>query len=75
MKGFIEVNVIGGNTQITTCIQSIPINDIIRLYPYNNKSVIITKKLVSRYECSNDNLKLDLEESYEQIKQLIKEAQ
>ena len=78
MKGFIEVQIITHNkecfiTQNKTNL--INVNDIIRILSYKDGSVIYTKELVSRYECSSDNLEIKVVESYEEIKELIKKAQ
>ncbi len=68
MKGFIEVTTLDN---IKNCIST---ESILRFYLYNDCVNIITKELVSRYECSNDNLVINTKESYQEIKQLIKEA-
>lgn len=70
MKGFIEVTL--GDTPITISIDS-----ILRIVPENQytECKIITKEVVSHFECSNSNNCLIIEETYEQVKQLIEEAQ
>lgn len=70
MKGFIEVTV--GNTPTTISIDS-----ILRIVPENQytECKIITKEIVSHFECSNSNNCLFVEEEYEHVRLLIKEAQ
>lgn len=77
MKGFIELTVTGlnrdnwkGNNYHTL----ININEITRVMPYQGGSVIIIKELVSKHECSNENLELECKQSFEEVIRLIKQA-
>ena len=69
MKGFIEVTE-------DSCQEKdlISISSILRVLN-TTPVLIVTKELVSRYECSNDNFNIYVKESYEEIKELIKQAQ
>jgi hypothetical protein len=69
MKGFVEVTEKQSDSQDLISVESI-------LRVLNTTPVlIITKEIVSRYECSGDNLNIYVKESYEEIKELIKQAQ
>ena len=69
MKGFIEVTK-------DSCKEKdlISISSILRVLN-TTPVLIVTKELVSRWECSSDNFNLYVQESYEEIKELIKQAQ
>ena len=69
MKGFIEVTV--DSCQEKDLISTSSILRVLNTTPV----LIVTKELVSRWECSNDNFNLYVQESYEEIKELIKQAQ
>lgn len=69
MKGFIEVT--QDSCQEKDLISICSILRVLNTTPV----LIVTKELVSSYECSNDNFNLYVQESYEEIKELIKQAQ
>ncbi|WP_276679697.1 hypothetical protein [Empedobacter brevis] len=68
IKGFIEVS---ASDQYEK--ELIAVSSILRVLN-TSPVLIITSDLVSRYECSGDNFELYVKESYEEIKQLIKQA-
>lgn len=69
LKGFIEVQEVNSKEYDLISVESI-------LRVINTTPVLlITKELVSHYECSNSSFQIYVNESYEEIKQLIKNAQ
>lgn len=69
MKGFIEVTIENNSTK-----DLISVDSILRVID-TEPVLIVTKELVSRYECNNDNKSFYVQETYEEIKQLIIDAQ
>lgn len=68
MKGFIEVTENNCNEK-----DLISVNSILRVIN-TTPVLLITSELISHYECSNSNFKIYVQETYEEIKQLIKNA-
>lgn len=69
MKGFIEVNIIGSNKKDLLSIYNILRVSIM-------ETVVITnKEVLHKHMGSGDNRCIRVQESYEQIKELIKQAQ
>lgn len=68
MKGFIEITENNCNEK-----DLISVNSILRVIN-TTPVLLITSELTSHYECSNSNFQIYVQETYEEIKELIKEA-
>jgi len=68
MKGFIEVTENNCNEK-----DLISVNSILRVIN-TTPVLLITSELISHYECSNSNFQIYVQETYEEIKQLIKNS-
>lgn len=71
MKGFIEVTERAAQHKK----QGLNISHIVRFYSYDDYTTMVLNELYSTNGDCSESIYLDVKESYEEIKQLIEEAQ